>query len=48
MAIAAESARDRMAAGLADNPALAATVDAVAERTLDPWTAADQLAEVLK
>jgi len=48
VAIAAERARDRIATGLAENPALAATVDAVAERTLDPWSAADQLAEVLK
>jgi hypothetical protein len=32
---------------LAENGALAATVDAVASRTLDPWSAAETLREVL-
>ncbi|HEX3905791.1 MAG TPA: methylmalonyl Co-A mutase-associated GTPase MeaB [Polyangia bacterium] len=47
MAIAAERSRARLAAALAENDALAATVDAVAARTLDPWSAADTLSEVL-
>ncbi len=46
-AIAGESARARIEAALADNGALAATVDAVAQRTLDPWSAADALREML-
>jgi LAO/AO transport system kinase len=46
-AIAGERARARIEAALADNAALAATVDAVASRTLDPWSAADALREVL-
>jgi LAO/AO transport system kinase len=47
-AIAGEEARARIEAALAGNEALAATVDAVAQRTLDPWSAADALREVLK
>jgi putative protein kinase ArgK-like GTPase of G3E family len=46
-AIAGEAARARIEAALADNGAMAATVDAVASRTLDPWSAADTLREVL-
>ncbi len=46
-AIAGEEARARIEAALADNGALAATVDAVAQRTLDPWSAAGALREVL-
>jgi LAO/AO transport system kinase len=46
-AIAGEAARARIEAALAENGALAATVDAVASRTLDPWSAADALREVL-
>ena len=47
-AIAGEAARARIEAALADdNGALAATVEAVASRTLDPWSAADTLREVL-
>jgi LAO/AO transport system kinase len=46
-AIAGEEARARIEAALADNGALAATVDAVAQRTLDPWSAADALREML-
>jgi len=47
VAVAAESARERLGAALQEDAALAVTVDAVAERTLDPWSAADRLAEVL-
>jgi putative protein kinase ArgK-like GTPase of G3E family len=46
-AIAGEAARARIEVALADNGALAATVDAVASRTLDPWSAAETLREVL-
>jgi LAO/AO transport system kinase len=46
-AIAGEDARARIEAVLAENGALSATVDAVAQRTLDPWSAADALREVL-
>jgi LAO/AO transport system kinase len=46
-AIAGEAARARIEAAIAENGALAATVDAVASRTLDPWSAADALREVL-
>ena len=57
VAIAGERARARAEAALAATPAgtdagavlqLGPTVDAVASRTLDPWSAADQLLEVLK
>jgi LAO/AO transport system kinase len=47
VAVATESARERLAAALREDPALSVTLDAVAERTLDPWSAADRLAEVL-
>jgi LAO/AO transport system kinase len=47
VAVAAESARERLAAALRENAAFGPTLDAVAERTLDPWSAADGLAEVL-
>jgi LAO/AO transport system kinase len=46
-AIAGEEARARIEAALKENGALAATVDAVASRTLDPWSAAETLREVL-
>ncbi|HEY4395265.1 MAG TPA: methylmalonyl Co-A mutase-associated GTPase MeaB [Polyangia bacterium] len=46
-AIAGEEARARIETALADNRALAAIVDAVASRTVDPWSAADTLREVL-
>jgi LAO/AO transport system kinase len=46
-AIAGEAARARIAAALAGSGVLAATIDGVAERTLDPWSAADALREVL-
>ena len=57
VAIAGERARARAAAALAVAPEgtdtgavlqLGPTVDAVVSRTLDPWTAADKLLEVLK
>jgi LAO/AO transport system kinase len=58
VAIAGERARERVAAALAvqsgngadgaNRPPLTSTVDAVAARTLDPWSAADRLLEVLK
>ena len=57
VAIAGERARARAEAALAGDDSLGAagesfrmgpTVDAVASRTLDPWSAADQLLEVLK
>jgi LAO/AO transport system kinase len=60
VAIAGERARARAEAALDASPdgrqggdagavlQLGPTVDAVASRTLDPWTAADQLLEVLK
>jgi LAO/AO transport system kinase len=51
VAIAGEHARARAEAALADPGVvlqLGPTVDAVASRTLDPWSAADQLLEVLK
>ena len=51
LAIAGERARERAQAALGRDDApgpLGATVDAVAARTLDPWTAAEGLLEVLK
>ena len=54
VAIVGERARARAEAALAEDDAADAdfhwrpTVDAVASRTLDPWSAADQLLEVLK
>ena len=51
LAIAGERARERAQAALGRDDApgpLRATVDAVAARTLDPWTAAEGLLEVLK
>ena len=49
VAIAAEQARARAAEALAgDTSPLGPTVDAVVSRTLDPWSAADKLLEVLK
>ncbi len=48
VAIAGERARARAEAALAGDAApLGPTVDAVASRTLDPWSAADALLEVL-
>jgi LAO/AO transport system kinase len=48
VAIAGERARARAEAALAgDDAPLGPTVDAVASRTLDPWSAADALLEVL-
>jgi LAO/AO transport system kinase len=46
-AIAGERARARIEAAMSENGALAATIEAVAQRTLDPWSAADTLQEVL-
>jgi LAO/AO transport system kinase len=51
VALAGERARARAAAALGADAGvlqLGPTVDAVASRTLDPWSAADQLLEVLK
>jgi LAO/AO transport system kinase len=49
LAIAGERARDRARAAIGDESApgpLAATIDEVAARTLDPWSAADALSRV--
>jgi LAO/AO transport system kinase len=49
LAIAGERARDRARAAIGDESApgpLSATIDEVAARTLDPWSAADALSRV--